>query len=161
MDRRDFCASLLSSGLALGSLASTVSAQSAGDVGLSPQKLKWHKSLKPAHKLAMETDKPLLIVFGASWCHYCHKLERETLADKRLVAAIERDFVPVHLDFDKDAKVAKILEVERLPCTVVLSPEADLLLKSEGFKDYKGYLKVLQASLEQRASIRQVTNQGP
>lgn len=71
-------------------------------------------------------------------------------------AVIEREFVPVHLDFNKDSKVAKILEVESLPCTVALSPQADLLHKAIGFKDYKGYLKVLQASLDARASIRQV-----
>lgn len=160
MDRRNFCVKLLGSGLVLGSLESLASAETAG-TGAAAQKLKWHKSLKAAHKLAIETDKPLLIVFGASWCHYCHKLERETLSDKRLVAAIERDFVPVHLDFDRDAKVAKILEVERLPCTVILSPQADLLQKTEGYTDYKGYVKILQASLEQRSAIQQVQNQQP
>ena len=161
MDRRDFCVTMLNSGLALGSLSSFLSAESAGDDGVSPQKIKWHKNLKAAHRLSIETGRPMLIVFGATWCHYCHKLERETLADKRLAAVIERDFVPVLLDFDKDARVAKILEVEKLPCSVVLSPEADLLMKSEGFKDYKGYLKVLQASLERRAAIRQVGNRAP
>jgi thioredoxin-like negative regulator of GroEL len=153
MDRRGFCQKLLGSGLALGGLAAIGSAQTADG------KLKWHKSLKAAHKLAIETDKPMLIVFGASWCHFCHKLERETLADKRLVAAIERDFIPVHLDFDRDAKIAKFLEVERLPCTVILSPDADLLQKSEGYADYKGYIKILQASLEKRTAISQVKAQ--
>lgn len=156
MDRRSFCMTLLGSGLGLGTLASVASAETAA---VPVQKMKWHKSLKAAHKLAIETDKPLLIVFGASWCHYCHKLERETLADNRLVPVIEREFIPVQLDFERDAKVAKILEVEHLPCTVILSPEADLLQKSEGFKDYKGYVKVLQASLEKRSAIRQVQNQ--
>jgi thioredoxin-like negative regulator of GroEL len=146
MDRRGFCQKLLGSGLALGGLAAIGSAQTADG------KLKWHKSLKAAHKLAIETDKPMLIVFGASWCHFCHKLER-------LVAAIERDFIPVHLDFDRDAKIAKILEVERLPCTVILSPDADLLQKSEGYADYKGYIKILQASLEKRTAISQVKAQ--
>lgn len=153
MDRRDFCQHLFGSGLVLGGLISVGSAETADG------KLKWQKSLKAAHKLALETDKPMLIVFGASWCHFCHKLERETLGDKRLVAAIERDFIPVHLDFDRDAKVAKILEVERLPCTVILSPDADLLQKAEGFTDYKGYMKILQASLEKRTAISQVKAQ--
>jgi len=156
MDRRNFCLQLIGTGLALPSILAGMSADAADPP--VPQKIKWHRSLKAAHQLATEADKPMLIVFGASWCHYCHKLERETLADKRLVAAIERDFVPVHLDFDRDAKIAKILDVERLPCTVVLSPDADLLVKAEGFKDYKGYVKILQASLEQRATIRQVRN---
>ena len=160
MDRRDFCRNLVGTTLTIGGLIATSSAESAEGPVATP-KLKWHKSLKTAHKLAVETDKPLLIVFGASWCGFCHKLERETLADKRLVPVIEREFIPVHLDFDRDSKIAKILEVERLPCTVVLSPDADLLLKSEGFADYKGYLKVLQASLEKRSSIQQVRNQQP
>lgn len=154
MDRRTFCLNLAGTGLTLTGLVSARSAVSA-DLAV-PQKIKWHRNLKSAHQLAVEADKPMLIVFGASWCHFCHKLERETLADKRLIAAIERDFVPVHLDFDRDSKVAKILEVERLPCTVVLSPDADLLLKSEGFKDCKGFQKLLQASLEHRTTIRQV-----
>lgn len=160
MDRRAFCLNLVGSGLAWGALTGVSSAETAGD-GPVASKLKWHKNLKAAHKLSVETDKPMLIVFGASWCHYCHKLERETLADKRTVSAIERDFIPVQLDFDKDSKIAKVLEVERLPCTVVLSPEADLLLKSEGYADYKGYLKILQASLEKRSAIRQVDAQSP
>ena len=86
MDRRGFCQKLLGSGLALGGLVAIGSAQTADG------KLKWHKSLKAAHKLAIETDKPMLIVFGASWCHFCHKLERETLADKRMVAAMKGSY---------------------------------------------------------------------
>lgn len=159
MDRRTFCYQVLGSGLTLATLAPYQSAEAADDE--APQRLKWHTNLKAAHKLAIETDKPLLIVFGASWCHYCHKLERETLSDKRMVAAIERDFVPVHLDFDRDKKVAKILEVDRLPCTVVLSPDADLLQKTEGYADYKGYMKILQASLEKRSAIQQAKSQEP
>jgi hypothetical protein len=61
MDRRGFCLRVLGSGLALGSLTSLGSAESA-DFGETSQKLKWHKSLKAAHQLALETDKPMLIV---------------------------------------------------------------------------------------------------
>ncbi|MFO1040781.1 MAG: thioredoxin family protein [Planctomycetaceae bacterium] len=160
MDRREFCVKLMGTSLVLGGLSNGSPAESA-DPAAPAQKLVWHKTLKAAHKLAIETDKPLLIVFGASWCGFCHKLERETLADKRIVPLIERDFIPVHLDFDRDKKVAKILEVEHLPCTVILSPDADLLQKSEGFTDYKGYIKILQAALEKRATIQQVQNRQP
>ena len=157
MDRRDFCVKVLCSSMAAGCLASLSSAESAA----GSKKLKWHKNLRAAHKLALEADKPLLIVFSASWCQPCKRLERETLSDERVIAAIERQFIPVHLDIDVDTKVAKILEVELVPCTVVLSPEADLLQKSTGFADPKGYLKILKASLERHAAIQQVQVQEP
>lgn len=155
MDRRQFCLELLGTGIALGSVAHVATA-APPSASATKSKIQWHHSLKAAHKLAIEQDKPLLIVFGASWCTYCHKLERETLGDKRITALVERDFIPVHLDFDKDAKVAKILEVERLPCTVILSPQADLLQKHEGYAEFKEYNQTLQAALEKQAEIQQV-----
>lgn len=155
MDRRHFCLSLLGSSIALS--VSAVSAEAAPPFATPPiQKIRWNYSLKAAHKISIEQDKPLLIVFGASWCTYCHKLERETLGDKRITAIVERDFVPVHLDFDRDGKIAKILEVERLPCTVILSPQADLLMKHEGYAQYKEYNQSLLTALERRSDIQQV-----
>ena len=97
-----------------------------------------------------------MIVFGASWCTYCHKLERETLTDKRITSFIEREFIPVHLDFDKESKVAKILEVERLPCTVFLTPQADLLFRTEGFANVKEFQSTLDSVLEKRTEVQQV-----
>lgn len=157
MDRRRFCLELLGTGAALEGLA-RLAAATPPSTEQTAKKIQWNHSLKAAHKLAIEQDKPLLIVFGASWCTYCHKLERETLGDKRITALVERDFIPVHLDFDRDAKVAKILEVERLPCTVVLSPQADLLSKYEGYAEFKEYQQMLQTALDKQAEIQQVRN---
>lgn len=157
MDRRRFCLELIGTGAALGGLTHVADA-APPSAGPTAQKIQWNHNLKAAHKLAIAQDKPLLIVFGASWCSYCHKLERETLGDKRITAIVERDFIPVHLDFDRDAKVAKILEVERLPCTVILSPQADLLLKYEGYAESKEYQQTLQSALEKRDETQQVKN---
>lgn len=117
-------------------------------------KVTWQKSLKAAHDIAVEQDKPLLLVFGAKWCTFCHKLHRETFTDRSLAAFIDREFVAVTLDFDVDTKVVEILEVEQLPCTIVLSPEADLLLREIGFSKPDEYRKKLQAALDKRAEIK-------
>ena len=160
MNRRLFCFELMGSGLAFTSAIANAGPEPSKPA-VNVQKLQWHKSLKAAHKLAIETDKPMLIVFGASWCTWCHKMERETLADQRLVAIIQREFVAVHQDYDTDIKVRNILEIERLPCTVILSPQADLLQKTEGFADFKGFIKILQAAMAKQAEIRHVQNQDP
>ena len=157
MDRRRFCLEMLSTGAAFGGLASFAVA-APPSTGSATKPIQWNNSLKAAHKLAIEQDKPLLIVFGASWCTYCHKLEREALSDKRITTVVERDFIPVHLDFDRDSKIAKVLEVEQLPCTVILTPQADLLLKHEGYMEYKECRQTLQKSLDKRAEIQQVRN---
>jgi len=101
--------------------------------------VQWQKDLKTAHKLAQTHGKPILIVFGAEWCTYCHKLERNVINQPEMARYINANFVAVHLDADHDKKVAEILEVDSLPCTVVLSPNAELLGKFKGYAEAPKY----------------------
>lgn len=108
--------------------------------------LKWQPDLRAAHAVAVRENKPMLLVFGAEWCGWCKKLEKTTLSDPQMVEYINRTFVPIHIDVDQQRKVAEILEVESLPCTIVLSPEADLLGRFEGFDKPEGLYKKLAAA---------------
>ena len=99
----------------------------------------WQTDLKAAHEASVESDKPMVIVFGAEWCGYCRKLESETLSDRALAGSLNTRFIPVHLDFDEHRKVAEVLEVKSIPHVVVLSPEADLLGRVVGYRDRKSF----------------------
>lgn len=115
--------------------------------------IKWQTDLNAAHRLSQETDKPMLFVFGADWCTWCKKLEKSTLTDRDLVAYINSNFVPIHIDADKDPRVVEILEAESLPCAVVLSPNADLLGRFKGYKDAAGYRKALATTRQETAVV--------
>lgn len=101
--------------------------------GDKPAGLAWEANLKAAHRAAVRDNKPMLLVFGADWCHFCKKLEEETLAHPALARYINETYVPVHLDFDKDERVRDILQVERLPCTILLTKDAEILDRFEGY----------------------------
>jgi thioredoxin-related protein len=115
--------------------------------------LEWQKDIFAGHKESTRTGKPMLLVFGADWCVFCKKLEQTTLAEPEMVKYINANFVPVHLDFDRDKKVASILEVKSLPCTVVLSPEADVLGRIEGFAKAPALYKHLAAAKKTQEGI--------
>lgn len=117
--------------------------------------LAWQPDLHTAHKVAVREQKPLLLVFGADWCGFCKKLEQTTLEDKDLVRYINTSFVPVHLDADKDERICEILEVSSLPCTVILTPDADLLDKFIGYLDVAGYQRKLVAAQRLHARLQQ------
>lgn len=101
--------------------------------GPENKSITWQPNLKQAHKVAREQNKPMLLVFGAEWCGYCKKLEKTTLENPQLAKYINTTFVSVHIDVDDEEKVAQILEVKSLPCTIILSPGADLLGRFEGY----------------------------
>jgi thioredoxin-like negative regulator of GroEL len=149
MNRRQFGGLVLGSlyGMSTGSLRLLAAAP-------AKSKINWQKTLRTAHDAAVEHHKPLLLIFGASWCTFCHKLHRETLTEPALAALINRDFIPLALDFDKDTRVVEILEVEQLPCTIVLNSEADLLLKYVGFAKPDAFQKKLQSALTKQKEIQ-------
>ena len=52
--------------------------------------------LKPAYAKAAQTNKRVLLIFHASWCGWCKKMDA-SLADSAIKAAIDRNFQIVHL----------------------------------------------------------------
>lgn len=146
MDRRTFLAATA------GGMAAFL-ADSPVRAGLFGKKtIKWQRNYGDARQAAAAKGRPMLVVFGASWCTFCHKLERETLGDSAIVRQVERQFVPVHLDYDKDEDIAQSLDVESLPCSLVVLPNGDVVVKKVGFMKPAEYRKLLDDALEQMAA---------
>ena len=118
--------------------------------------IKWQTDLKAAQRLSASTGRPILIVFSADWCINCKKYESTTLGNRTMVDYVNQNFVPVHLDADKEKKIVEILEVKALPCTLVLSSEADLLGKINGCQQSKDVWEVLERSKELQLKVRNV-----
>lgn len=152
MDRRTFCQQFAAAGILVGVSDRLTEA---APKPTAPSKIQWQKNLRAAQKIAIQQDKPLMIVFGASWCTFCHKLDKETFGDKRIASVVEREFIPVHLDYDKEKKVVKLLDVEKLPCIVFLTPHADLIHKAEGFANAKEFQLTMSRVLDKRSEIQQ------
>ncbi|QDT55028.1 thiol:disulfide interchange protein precursor [Caulifigura coniformis] len=143
--------------LCLGVLALVVPGLRALAAEAPPGGIRWQTDLKTAHRLSRETNKPMLFVFGADWCTWCKKLEKSTLTDRELVAYINENFVPIHIDADRDPRVVEILEAEALPCAVVLSPNADLMGRIRGFKDAAGYRAALASTKQATTGVTPVS----
>ena len=71
---------------------------------------------------AMAENRPMLVVFRASWCHWCAELARGTLVDRRLVG-LSRHFVCVVVDADRHAADCRRFGVKEFPTVFVASAE--------------------------------------
>ncbi|WP_310820498.1 thioredoxin family protein [Stratiformator vulcanicus] len=121
----------------------------------------WRKDIYEAQADALKTGRPMLLVFGANWCTFCKKFERATLSNSTMSGYVGEKFVPVHLDYDADRRIADILEVKQIPCTVILSPEADLLGRVVGNKSPRDYWERLEDARDLHSEIKQVGHQTP
>ena len=120
-----------------------------------PKGKNWLRDLQAAHKVSNAQKKPMLLVFGSKNCYYCRKLEKYTLAEPGVANTLASSFVPVYLDYQQNPRAAEILEIKALPCTVILSPEADLLDRFNGYVEAKKFQTSLQSALKLQAEIIQ------
>lgn len=106
-------------------------------------KIHWRSNLDQAHAEAVKSNKPMLVVFGAEWCTFCKKMDDTAFVDPTLVTFVNNSFVPVQLDLDQNQRTAAILEVDRIPATVALAPNADLLGRVIGYVNVDTYRESL------------------
>lgn len=114
----------------------------------------WLEDLETAHQHSQDTNRPTLVVFAARWCTFCKRMDGRTFADPQIVQMVNLSFVPVRLDFDAEQRIARVLEVRSLPCSVVLSPQADLLARIEGYIEPERYARALEAAQRLQSRVQ-------
>ncbi len=45
-------------------------------------------------------EKPVLLSISASWCHWCHVMDRTTFSDRDVAALVNEAYIPVRVDTD-------------------------------------------------------------
>jgi thioredoxin-related protein len=110
-----------------------------------PQAIDFHHTIDEARH-ATKVEQPVVLVFGASWCTWCHKLETDTLTDPK-VATVAGQFVWVKIDIDRDHELAARYGVEGVPVTVVLDKQGRVLGKTAGHMPPAKFVDFLTTSL--------------
>ena len=91
---------------------------------------------------------------GGPACGDCKLLDKNTLSDTGVAATIEKHFIAVHLDFERDRKICETLEIESLPTTLILSHKADVLAEQIGYVDKSKFSKLLTGALEANEELK-------
>src|SRR5947208_1057897 len=69
--------------------------------GAAHQPVQWYPWGEDAFRRAKELDRPILLDIGATWCHWCHVIDRESYEDPDLAAVINDRFVAIKVDRDE------------------------------------------------------------
>ena len=97
-------------------------------------RIRWRGDLRTAVAEARNSEKPLLIKFSTSWCGYCKKMQRETFANKTVIAQVGQCFVPVTVDGDRSRDLTERLGIRSFPTTLIVSPRMNVVTKIAGFR---------------------------
>ena len=89
--------------------------------------VRWNEWEPGALSRAAAEGKLIFLDIGATWCHWCHVLDRTSLSDPRVVRMLNEDFIPVRVDTDRHPDVNDRYNQGGWPTTAVLLPDGRLL----------------------------------
>ncbi|OGP22646.1 MAG: hypothetical protein A2Z26_07935 [Deltaproteobacteria bacterium RBG_16_66_15] len=89
--------------------------------------VRWHEWEPGALSRASVEGKLIFLDIGATWCHWCHVLDRTSLSDPRVVRVLNEDYIPVRVDTDRRPDINERYNQGGWPTTAVLMPDGRLL----------------------------------
>ena len=101
--------------------------------------LRWLDWDTDAFAQAAREDKLVLLDIGATWCHWCHVMDRVTYEDPEVIELLNERFVSIRVDRDRlphvDVAMQRAIPAIQSqgggwPLTVVLTPEGYVLYKA-------------------------------
>jgi hypothetical protein len=93
----------------------------------------WHTDVTQAWKQTQQNRRPLLIFVTHENCTFCMKMKKGTLADGKVTSKIDGGFVPLVIDGAHDCPLLKELNVRAYPATFVVSPDAVIMDRIDGY----------------------------
>jgi thioredoxin-related protein len=102
----------------------------------------WHTYESGMARSRFEKKK-VFLYFHAEWCGYCAEMDRKTFKDPAVIAALNRSFIPIRVDSDRETAVASLFRVKGLPFSVFLNDVGDKIAHVPGFIPSDQMLKIL------------------
>jgi len=96
--------------------------------------ISWGEEYDSGLKTAQQENKPAVLVLYADWCSWCKRLLGESVEDPR-VKSLRDKFVWLKINSDVEKQFKERFDQKSFPMVVYLSPEGEVLRKTEGFKD--------------------------
>ena len=101
--------------------------------------IQWQDWSSEVFRQARDSDRLILLDIGATWCHWCHVMDRVTYEDPEVISLLNEQFIPVRVDRDRRPlldhtmqRTPPLFGSDRggWPLTVVLSPKGQVLFKA-------------------------------
>ncbi len=99
-------------------------------------RVQWREWGEGAFQEAREQDKLILLSISASWCHWCHVMDRGipgdpihtgTYSDPEIAEIINTHFIPIRVNTDRRPDINARYNMGGWPTTVFLTPEGEIL----------------------------------
>ncbi|MBU3947927.1 MAG: thioredoxin fold domain-containing protein [Proteobacteria bacterium] len=105
--------------------------------------IQWHK-YEEGTKLCNNNQKKMFLYFYSDSCRYCREIEDKTFKDKSIIDIINKNFIPVKINADKEQNLADTYKIRGWPGVLFISEKEDIIFKNLGFIPPDMFLSILK-----------------
>lgn len=119
--------------------------------------IQWNDWNSQAFKTAANQKKPVLLSISATWCHWCHRLDHDTLEKPSVVELVNEKFIPIRIDTDQRPDINARYNAGGWPTVAILDANGIPLTAGTYFPE-KEFLAWLNQGL---TAFSELKNQSP
>ncbi|MBI4214694.1 thioredoxin domain-containing protein [archaeon] len=94
---------------------------------MSEPKVQWREWSRSAFDEARTAGKPILLSISATWCHWCHRMDKDNYEDAETTKLVNDLYVPVRVDTDRRPDVNERYNQGGWPSTAFLDAEGRVI----------------------------------
>lgn len=113
--------------------------------GMSQPDIDWRPWSESSFALAAQAQRPVFLYLEATWCHWCHVMQAETLADPEVRAQLAQHFVSIRVDHDANPLLANRFRDWGWPALIFLAADGTELVKRAGYQSPEAFGRLLRA----------------
>jgi len=108
------------------------------------ESIKWY-SHDEGMALGRSEEKKIYINFRADWCSACKHMEKKTFSDSVVIAYLNKYFISIKVDTDKETKISNTYRVSAIPDNWFLFKNGDPIGHSKGSIPPDIFMKILKS----------------
>lgn len=112
------------------------------------ESITWRDWSEAEFSKAASERKFVILDLKAVWCHWCHVMDRETYADPKVVALIEKNYVAIKVDQDAHPDLSSRYGDWGWPATIIFKADGTELAKRRGYIPSDRMASLLQAIID-------------
>jgi thioredoxin-related protein len=105
-------------------------------------RIDWHTYDAGMSRSKFEKKK-VFLYFYAEWCAYCRDMDLKTFKDPAVIGALNRNFIPIRVDSDREQAAAALFRVKGLPDSWFLADNGVVIGHRPGFIPADQLMKIL------------------
>ena len=106
------------------------------------------QSMREAMARSKSENKKIFVNFYAEWCGTCKVMEKKTFKDPGVIQTLNKNYMPVKVDVDKDKQLSDMFKITLLPDTWFLTENFERIANRTGYISAETIKVILKIVLE-------------